>query len=1082
MTTAPQAVQNVDGAYSFQTDGGLSQFVDTYFNGRNLPTTVHGPGRDNSRTHFILADQKAVMEDLGIVIRNLEDMNASWVTQPEFMGIRYSKKLESEITIIKFDKQVFPEQTPAESVSRTLNISKESMRYRSKRYGLGMMFEMDNMMTPEGQQEFGMFAAKISFVFAQHCCLLALSRLMQNDVSDLYYHNIHGTASLAARTAQVKKEVNDTFAAHKNPEGPLPMIWLNCQEMIRNNSEGGNPTHVLFNPEKQAMLKFFTKTVSDRETMMSADGVVEFQGLKFCPTPSFPSDMTDGGRQHSMLTRHVEIGNVYVYRNIMLAFPPKKVCVATQGYLLIHDENADGLKKKTLLEMNQHDLRWNANGELDANHKNVEGDMFTYQNAAGDFVPCRMIGDMLPKHVPDDLLRSMVGVFLRDVKMSTALRANLSGAEYNDGGLQPEDQHEKQILFRRMRNIFGGSRNILFRDLPSTASDDEVFKRIAQNCFGQSVEAAAGRRVFHIIGVNAAAEQVRVQAQTKTYQQVVDYILNYLDTTRPFAERVARVAVDGGTVAKIEEAIMEREAPTATDGLSDGMSIDGEHPQELSNDEYQELERLVRQLENGNFNGIELLKNKMEVYAQTLGAYSNAEDGNINLRRLDFAYIKRGLQLLNDTTLNGALFAAVRAALNLGNLDYDDDDDQATLAKGLFTALEQLIGCMQMAGSGAGKIQSILKANGYNDRFCQDANWPTDARGISKRIAEIGNMTFNQFFVDNVNVMNNKTAAKNGLMRVRVPMDKGKYGFLSVSSFGEYNEKGARFDDDNEVPNIGDHDSLRENIERVRNSTIFFDDVEKAVAYMILSTPINREVFNGMLMNDIFIPCEYVLARPWMKYRCSAAVLFQAANGGLGEVVVGYPNAAISWTTTDKTGELHVTQWICPVVKDYRRRLVMPCMFYEGRSGGANSDFFDLEAWEQFRNDDYSSNDETFPSIVVMSVPIRSYVRTDLFDIRGKLFDEETRPHYESAAFYGKKCGFDAFLGVNSTIYERMVNGAPNTVCFQGTQVPCGGIDGKPGLPVENAGHHGVERPGDKYMRETGLSVRDNMSAPLLVC
>jgi hypothetical protein len=156
-------------------------------------------------------------------------------------------------------------------------------------------------------------------------------------------------------------------------------------------------------------------------------------------------------------------------------------------------------------------------------------------------------------------------------------------------------------------------------------------------------------------------------------------------------------------------------------------------------------------------------------------------------------------------------------------------------------------------------------------------------------------------------------------------------------------------------------------------------------------------------------------------------------------------------------------------------------MFYEGRIGGANTDFFTLDTFAEFAGNDYFSSDPTFPSIVVASIPVGSYVRTDVFDVRAQLADDDTSVHYESAAYYGIRCGFNSMSGSNVTIYDRMTNYSPNTVLFQGTQVPCGGVDGKPGLVVENAGHHGLERPGDRLMRERGMSVRENLSTPLLV-
>jgi hypothetical protein len=54
----------MDAVIENETDGGLSKFVGTYFNGRNLLTTIHGPGRANSHTNFkfLEADRESIRE------------------------------------------------------------------------------------------------------------------------------------------------------------------------------------------------------------------------------------------------------------------------------------------------------------------------------------------------------------------------------------------------------------------------------------------------------------------------------------------------------------------------------------------------------------------------------------------------------------------------------------------------------------------------------------------------------------------------------------------------------------------------------------------------------------------------------------------------------------------------------------------------------------------------------------------------------------------------------------------------------------------------------------------------------------
>ncbi len=913
--------------------------MSNYFTGALMNGSQRTAGSRDSWTHHTLADQKRVEMEMSIIYHNLNHQMFTWVNDPSFMPVEYTDKLTKEFTVLKFDKNVFPDQTPAESVSRIFGMSKEQRTFRSKRYGLAMIFEVDNMMTPEGQEEFAMTAAKITTVFVEHIAFLSLSRLLSPNSEDIFYQNQYGTPTIASKLNQIKTEIEETFAGHKTSAGPFPTTWKYRQEMIRNNPDGGAPNYVILNPDKQGLFKFgMARTSEYNRAGPPAEGMLtgyeelqNIQGMSFRGLPSFAQDVIEDGKPYSMLTRRAEIGNYFVWRNKMLEFKPEEINIALQGYIYVWSEPSDGLEKIQMKSLVQHCGRWDDQGNLHEDfHQGVENDLFTFCDPqTNEWRRCDTIQDMDPKFIKPIIKTMTKAIIDRNVDNPVQVFDTAVETPWDLAALHPEQKKAVQFV-RKLFAVLGGQENNM------------------------------------MVGVDP-------------------------NNIESFAAMFARAFNKDANTGGVDIA--------AGAGLGDEL---GEVGGTLLNDHRE------------NAGGINYTVDPA-VIEECLAVFGDVDDAVTGRLNDYLARAKAGTQMDVSKEMFVAITQLMRGARRNQLKSVRDLTAFITYIQG--KTLDELV-----------ELQVAYK------------DWPTNTKNAVQGSMFVQNETLDNALRDQTGVTKKAKLAK----------------------FNEMEE------DSNAWLNHRYIDS------------IFFDDFHKGVARLILGAPITLDVFLAMIENDVPPPMEFVLLRPHMVYRSSAVVLVQGGKE-LGGASVGYPHVGISWTVQDKTGELHVTQWGSAYIRDYRRRCIIPFMFYEGTLGGANADLITMPQWNQYVDDGFYSDDPNCPAILACAIPIGSAVRKDVLSTIGTMWDDVREDiHYHSAVYYGKAYRLNDLRGDSKTLFERMVNQLPNTMCFQGTQVQCGGVDGSAGTPIENRGHHGIERPGDLLIRQTGMSVRENMTAPLV--
>jgi hypothetical protein len=1041
-------------------DGGMANLFETYFNGKNFATSQHGPDRYNSKTHFHLEDQPSVFKDMGQILLNLANQGMSWVNSPNFMPVTYSEVLEESWVTVRFDKLVFPEQVPNESVSRVFGISKERVIARKKRFGLGIEFDVENMLKKEGQDEFALFYAKLVRVFTELVAFLSMARLAEMNVLDIYYFNDHMTRTMGFFQTQIKEEVKDTWAAHKGHQGPFPTLYKFRSRMVSENPDGGAPSHIVVQADKEGFFKFGVPGVNEfalagppAEGMLTTDKVLTvIQGAAVRPMPSFAQDYVEDGRTYSMLSRRAEHGNYFVWRNEMLKFAARDVNVALQGYLSFFSETENNMFKHQATTLNENCGRWEVDGRLHHFHTGLENDQFTFRDSQGQWRGCRVIGDMNPEYLSRKLMKGMVNSFMKDYDRPQLQRLHHQLNQSTDfpktlKDMKPEDAGVIYGLANRLKVILGGDANPLFHpeNMYIDIEDEAV-------CTVYSL-------FVNVFGCIQRETDVVDEPHDETTEETENSGLSNTDMNIYGNYKIVEEGVEDESDVINYEAYQEAltALQTCIQGAIKVYQTSSGKPKKMK-----KSEKPVDTISEDTFR-------RLKQCEFTVNKYLTESVGhNVNLKTHDI----KSLTNFFD---------------GFGTLSTDEKEKR-------MVGMDALATILQAIGSGACTWDGFLAANGISsleelNTVLMDGRVPDSMptnKPIWKKTMDGDEVDMEQ--PDRATLRKKKYTPfrlmktfDTGANFAENEFDDVDDEFDDVEDYEGYKrtrvENDRSYDLENGQPdNVGDSDNLSRNIDRAMKD--FYDTIERGVALCLLSTPVHRDVFDAMLRDDVFIPTEYLIVRPWMKYNASAVMIIQG-GAGLGGATVGFPLVGIEWTVKDQTGLLHATQYCGAAIKDQKRKLTLPYMFYEGVLGGAGHEFFTEEELAKHVKNHFRTRGENAPSLLCMTIPEGSWVNPDYVALPGYLFTEEKRPHYETWAYYGRRYSFANLIGHAMTIYERMLNRNANMICFQGTQAQAAAPSGVEGNVKENKGHHGMERPGDRHIRETGSGIKEHKGISL---
>jgi len=995
----------------------MSRYYDKYFNVNN-GAYDHGPGRNDYRDYQILADNSKLVEDTGVVIRQYNADHLLWVNRDKFMPARLSENLQYEVTVLKFEDLSLPEETPALAVSRRIDIGRENIKFRSKRYGVAYFFEADRMSTQEGRDDFKLYLDRVATMFRVNMAYIALIKFLQPNQSDRFWQAQFGSPLGSITMEHLRREVQEFAEPHKSDAGALAMMFRYSRAMQVKNGPPANI--VLFNGRKQEMFKFNNTLLMEYskggaqapKRVIEPDDVMRFQGMEFRSMPDFPPDTYDQNRVSNMLTKDVEIGNHFIFRKKALDYPADRYNTALHDWLRIYSETEDNLVEITAREANRNNGRWDEDYNLHPDHwKLIQSntgsgngrallDQYVYYDLnLRQHKVCKYIGDMEPEHLDKNLVKAAVRslqVGLPVKEMNEHINAARIADARDDGTAVKHAFKSVNLLSKHLSKRLGGNKNPVFdvsrvpdysTNYPAETHTSMVF---FENCI--AIDSTLNLKP----GVNYAPD-VTAKDVSEMWLKFKNMIGQTADdvNSNPTTEKRQKLDVLNKAADNFENILMHglmtyTGAPAAN---ADGVRDDTDKTKQVIAFRTELYNIIAYTVRKGDLLGVAVQNNLTEWNKYVIEH-----------------------ELLTKTTVQ----IVSNAPVNIGRGEEEDDEQQYH---------ESNEGHLDTMGPAMTSMHAWM--NPTNRKLTVDGGQP-------------------------FSFLNAKPATP-----FREDKFTGEDGDRYTIKRGRVNnvENTFMYSNSTMALNVGWVLDAYEN-----------DIVGRAIALSYLSTPIRCDVFDTMLSENIHIPTEYLVLRPWMGYAMSAMVV---AEGGvaMGESIYGYGDTKMSWATKNKSGDLHRTEWFGAIMYDYHKRIVIRHAFYEACLGGAGHRIYTDEHISKYINDreEYDENEER-PSILICSIPYGSDVRNEALDICGRIWNTD-QLNYATAAYYKIRYMFAKMNNQFKSLLQAVDRPRKNTVTFQGTSCQCGNINGDPGPLIENKGHHGKERPGSATIRRTGMTI-----------
>jgi hypothetical protein len=231
--------------------------------------------------------------------------------------------------------------------------------------------------------------------------------------------------------------------------------------------------------------------------------------------------------------------------------------------------------------------------------------------------------------------------------------------------------------------------------------------------------------------------------------------------------------------------------------------------------------------------------------------------------------------------------------------------------------------------------------------------------------------------------------------------------------------------------------------------------IELLCLHAFMTAKINLGTFKAMHANDVFIPVDIILARPWMTYNMSSVIVMKAGKE-TGETIIGQQDFQMSSNTQDRTLEASYMYYGKAIVKKSRNVVIAPRVFCQSYVKGNNVEFVKPQT---IKNEVHARSGvfESHESILSIMVPCHSNVmKHNWIDIRGANSNVSGVADFHlSKEFYTHLLNIDDLEISTPTEefidYEDM-SFAANTLCWLG-HVEYGGDKGN--FVSLNMGHLG---------------------------
>lgn len=218
------------------------------------------------------------------------------------------------------------------------------------------------------------------------------------------------------------------------------------------------------------------------------------------------------------------------------------------------------------------------------------------------------------------------------------------------------------------------------------------------------------------------------------------------------------------------------------------------------------------------------------------------------------------------------------------------------------------------------------------------------------------------------------------------------------------------------------------------------DSLKEQIAMDFLRTPITKQHLLAMARNGVYMPINFMCARPFIRHNMLSAVLMQGGTE-TGATFVGPSNMLHSDDGASKKHYGNYTFQHKAIVTDPTRIVIAEDVMFNGYRGGNNTNFFKTEEIRSLTSSTGRSrlhSDRNRPSIMCMALPVtEEKFNHNPLDLRGH-YNDHSRDmedqHYSTSQFYSLAYNLDGSIrnGVFGRDFMAVQEGRVglNLICF----------------------------------------------------
>jgi len=969
----------------------------------------------------------------------------TWYTSPACLPYQQTDQIHLAWNVWQFNRTLAG-QVPHQGISRLITSSKRSFKDHTVRHGLAFYLEHGFMKTAEGRQQYQRNLLGIRQCVQETNNYDVLSTLLHSDRYDREYQLKHGDYSRP--TAEVmRREVSEWASVQKSGYG---LEWLieEYKEHLQRN--GGVVPSSFVIPPRMALHMTMNDPVKTQYMYAGESGVkmlkdgpsalTTFRGVSVFKTHSF--DVYEGELPIDLLSRDMQIGEFYTMKDTVSTHTGEKYNSSMRD-VIIYDEVLDDWKRITLAEAIENCARFEEDGSLVEDIR--RDDTFTIDSHPGDNVEVYgqvrrkflsaseldKVGESADYESYDKIHGRALIEGLQQVETWASLADEPSALSFGIakgmGASGPTGLQE----YSTGEHLFSHPSTLDASSIPANKAGccNWVMLRLIQKHDSTPLKRTISKFMDAVEALYTLVQKAFPQSHVLNHKEYgSEFLTVFCASEREknlctfFENCVGRhyQPLWSNSVGQSTQPL-----PDIIDATVDGVSVLSALQTDFSLNEAQ-VKRVINYVYNkgktnsGNIDLNEKVKTKAQAKAlaekfKTLQDKALLEDEPAQFQEDYITPLSCTPALGMKTLANGYLYPNPLSGgyTHLGNTRKQEYIDVSIQSKAPST-LESM-GAMQRHMTSCTPISS--------KRRVASGGFGSEERKKHKQNLAIDN------YMENIL---GESEAHIG----------AKYQRRDATGVFDRIVKGG---------------SLHVHVEHAQKSP---SHVQRAVMVTFLFTPVNRDSLLSMNRAHVYVPFSVLLARPYMTYSMSSAILLKGGYD-TGACYVGHSDFQLGDDVASKVHYGNFTYYSKSIVHEPKNVIVLENVMANRYLYGDGTKFWKPE--DLITEIDADTPGVKDKGLISMILPAGNrLVESNPISLTGS-FARDNVPnshrHFEGAEWYAAKWNFKDSTDVddNELIRYDQTHREANTVCFRGHQFSYSQISGGFSSVTRNSGHFGED-------------------------